>query len=152
MLEKYGNKLVERCVEKIYPINSRRKTKEGEEYIYKNYEVFIPYDYLELVGITDHMYLYLYENEVYMTSEKPSGAVPAKKLSVHKQRGSIRSRTFQPERTKNNKWKRFFIIPKKFFPYVSEDKFAQFVLDPTERDMFSDKPATLKLSLVDSME
>ena len=136
-------------MEKIYPINSKRKTKDGTEYIYKNYEVFVPYDFLDLMGVKDHMYLYLLDDEVYITSVQPDGSVPAKRLSVHKQRGSPQSRKMAPEKTKNNKWKRFFIVPKKFFPHVSEDKVAVFTLDPTKEEKFSGNSCTLKMELYD---
>lgn len=149
MLIKKDGQILDRTVEKIYTINSRRKTRDGEEYIYKNYEVFIPYEYLEFMGIEDHMYVYIDGMDAYLTSQQPDGSVPAKKLSVHKQRGSTKSRKYKPEETRNNRWKRFFIVPKKFFPYVSEDKAVVFTLDPNNDDKFCDAGCRLKMELVD---
>lgn len=149
ILIKRKGKIMERSVEKIYAISSKRRRKNGEEYTYKNYEVFIPYSYLEIMDIDDVMYLYEYNEEIYLTGARPDGTVPAKKLVVHKQRGSSTSRKYKPDETFNNKWKRFFIVPKKFFPFASEENNVEFLLDPTEKEQFSQCPATLKMSLVD---
>ena len=95
------------------------------------------------------MYIYEYRKEFYITAVKPEGNVPAKKLAVHKQRGSLKSREYQPEKTSNNKWKRLMVIPRKFFPYVSEDKKVVYTLDPSKKEMFSGKEAVLKMELID---
>ena len=148
MLTKIENKIVDEEISKIYVINSKRKDKNGDEYIYKNYQTFLPYSYVELMGIEDCIYFYYHDNKIYMTSEQPDGSVPSKKISLHKQRGSKRSRTFKPEETKNNKWARFFIIPKMFFPMVSEDKKVRLILNPNEKDLFSNAEATLTMELI----
>lgn len=149
MLTKENGVIVNKTTDKIYAIKAKRKRKTGEEYIYKNYEVFIPFDYLDIVGIDDHMYVYELEDEIYLTSTQPDATVPMKKLSVHKQKGNRISRKYKPEETRNNTWKRFFIVPKTFFPYVSEDKQVEFVLDSTQHDRFSGAEAVLKMRITD---
>ncbi len=141
--------IVNKVIDKIYVIKAKRRRSNGEEYIYKNFEVFIPYELINVVGIDDHMYVYEKNNEIYLTSAEPDASVPMKRLSVHKQRGNRISRKFKPEETRNNKWKRFFIVPKTFFPYVSEDKQVEFILDSTRKDPFSNVGAVLKMRITD---
>ena len=122
-------------IEKVYPINSKRKKKDGEEYIYKNYIVLVSYEYLQAVGITDKMYIYKYNDECYLTGSLPDGTVPAKKLSVHKQS------------KKDNSWKRIFTIPKKLFPDVSEEMKVKFTLDYSMDDLFNGSSPALRMEL-----
>lgn len=133
---KKDNKIINETISKIYSINGRRKDKDGNEYIYKNFEVFVPYDYLQICNIDNHIYFYM-DDIIYMTSVQPDGSVPSKKISVHKQRNP--KKTEKPSEI-DNTWKRFFIIPRKFFPNVSEDKKVRFTLDITEQDRFSAEP------------
>lgn len=139
-------------IEKVYPMKSRRKTKKGEEYFYTNYEVFIPYEYLQLMNIDDCLYMYWDKNKVYLTGSKPDEDVKQTRLSIHKQKGSPTSRKYKPEETENNEWKRFFIVSKKFFPDVSENKSVVFTIDSTKSDKYSDVPYRLNMKLTNNLQ
>lgn len=131
--------------ENIYALKSNRTDSKGNEYVYTNYEVFIPYTYLEYIGVTDTLYLYYVDGIVYITSTVPDGSVPAKRLSVHTQGGSPTMK--RVESKGENDWKRFFILPKMFFPYVDENQKVLFTLNPMEHDRFSGK-ALLTIELL----
>ena len=146
---KENGQIIDRSIEKLYPIRSRRKNRDGEEYIYKNYQTFINYVYLTLMEISDSMYMYVENDKVYITKEQPDGSVLSKKLSLHKQRGSPRSRELKPEETKNNKWKRFFIMPKRIFPNIKDEYKVQFTLNPNEVERFSGINATVSVELIE---
>ena len=139
-------------VEKVYPMKSKRRTKEGKEYYYTNYEVFIPYEYLELMNIEDYLYMYWDKNKVYLTNTKPDNKSKQAKLRIHKQKGSPTSRKYKPKETENNKWKRFFIVSKKFFPNVSNNKSVVFTIDSTKTDKFSDAPYRLNMKLISNLK
>lgn len=141
--------VLDKSIEKVYAIRDKRKTKDGREYIYKNYEVFIRYDYLEVFGIKDHLYLYSEDGRVFVTSVCPDGSVPMKRLRVYMQRGSSRSRELRPDATRNNKWKRFFILPKMFFPGTREGSKVLFTLDTNGFERFSGVHASLSVELVE---
>ncbi len=133
-------KNVEESIEKIYAINAKRKTKEGEKYIYKNYRAFIPYMYLETMNITDHMYIYRCANRTYLTSVQPDGSVPARRLSLQ----------ILKDKKKNtdNRWKRIFTIPKYFYPNITEKNRVLYSLDTSEVEQFSKVNATLKIDII----
>ncbi len=136
---------VEKTVEKLYPIRSRRKTVDGVEYIYKNYLVYLRYDYMKIFGMDKYIYLYLEDGKVYVTSVQPDGSVPMKRLSLHKQNG----RSSRANKELNEYWKRMFILPKKFFPEASEDKKVLFKYYDDGFERFSGVHASLTIELVD---
>lgn len=133
--------IVDQSLENIYAINSKRTTKSGKKYIYTNYRVFMPYEYADYAGINDVVYFYYSDNKVYLTSAEPDGTVPAKKLSFNKQKT-------KGDSDEINKQKRFFILPKKFFPNTSENQKVLFTLDIKNKDRFSGK-ALLTAELVE---
>lgn len=130
---------MDQTIERIYPLNSKRKTKSGEEYIYTNYRVMIPYRYLERMNITSKMFLYSKDNRIYATSVQPDGSVRAKKLSIHSQ---------SKNDDKKQKWKRIFTIPKYFFPNVTEENKVLFSLDNSKIEQFSKVNATLTIDII----
>ena len=142
MLEIMDEKLTDHTTQKIYAIGSKRYRANGEQYVYKNYQVSIPYQYLEIMNIKDKMFLYRYKNEVYFTNSLPDGSVPAKKLNIHTRNKS------KTDETKNRRNKRFFIIPKKLFPQVDETMKVLFTLDSSQKEIFSQNPITLKMKLI----
>jgi len=118
---------------------------DGVEYIYKNYLVYLRYDYMKIFGMDKYIYLYLEDGKVYVTSVQPDGSVPMKRLSLHKQNG----RSSRANKELNEYWKRMFILPKKFFPEASEDKKVLFKYYDDGFERFSGVHASLTIELVD---
>lgn len=147
ILVKIDGKILDETTSKIYPIRSNRTNANGEHYIYKNYKIYIPYEYLDFINATDSVWIYKYKNKVYLTGTQPDGSVLAKKCSVNKQTGSPTSRKYKPNETKNNQWKRTFILPKKIFPNINENQKVLFTLYPNEKEMFSDSVPTITVEL-----
>ena len=147
MLIESNDKNIEQSIEKVYALRSKRRTKNGEEYIYKNYRVFIPYKYIETMNMSDQMFLYSNENKIYATSVQPDGRVRAKRLSVHSQRGSTNRKSSKAEESKR-KWKKFFTIPRFFFPDITENNKVVFSLDTSKVEQFSNINATLTIDLI----
>jgi hypothetical protein len=113
MLNEYKKDCPEESVEKIYALKHKKCTKSGEKYIYKNYRSFIPYYYLKTMHIDDKMFMYSKDDRIYITSVQPDGSVRAKKVSLN-----VENRNKNAFKTKQ---KRYFTVPKYFFPHVTED-------------------------------
>ena len=92
------------------------------------------------MNISNHMFLYFYENRVYATTHQPDGSVRARKLSVHT--------VYDGSKDKENKSKRIFTIPKYFFPNVTENNKILFSLDKSEVERFSKVNATLTIEVI----
>lgn len=138
-LVEIGDVTIEESVEKVYAVRANRKTRDGKAYVYKNFQVFVRYDFLKTMGVLDHLYLYWDAGVVYVTSVCPDGSVPMKRLSVHKQSG---------DSVEDSVWKRFFILPKLFFPSTHEGSMVRFVLDRNGFERFSGVHASLTVELV----
>lgn len=144
--------VVHKTYEKVYPIRNKRKDRNGDDYVYTSYVAYISYEYLDVIGAEDYIYLYAKDGEVYITSAQPDGSVFCKKLNLNRQRGSPTSRKYKPDETKNNKWKRIFVVSKHFFPFVSEENAVEYTIDTTQKDPFSNAPVTLRMRLVNAAE
>ena len=140
MLINESGKVVEKTYDKVQTVRQNKISKEGKEYVYKNYRTYMSKEYMDVFGLSDHMYLYLENGKVYVTGTEPDGSVPMKRISLHKQKGNSNL---------NNGWKRVFILPKKFFPKTKENQRVVFTYDISEVERFSGVHATLTIDVVD---
>lgn len=140
MLTEESGKLVEKTYDKVQTVRQNKKLKDGTSYVYNNYRTYMSNEYMDIFGLSDHMYLYLENGKVYVTGTEPDGSVPMKRISLHKQKGNPNL---------NDGWKRVFILPKKFFPETKENQRVVFTYDVTEVERFSGVHATLSIDVID---